>query len=292
MQVEPKSLNEYFGAYLADEGQKTLASLLRIRNVEIFREEKRMHIMAEADQMMAPSDIDALARSLEEGLGGGISVELEASMPQTADAETIEDAWSVLKEEVSRTHPMLGHIFRNADTSVEGSTVRLELTRSMADLVRHTGEIRLLEESLKSMVGVPVIVELSEKPEDSEALQAQREKREAEGISQALFEAEFGRAEKSGSTEDAGAGGILEEAFLSQIGDGVPANEPDAEAERRDASVTPEEAYPEAGGSSAAVEEHAIEALQKKAKIEEYLRAYDEEELAKQKKEAGEDGDE
>ncbi len=299
MQVEPKTLNEFFGAYLADEGQKTLASLLRIQNVEIFREEKRMRIKALAEQMMAPSDIDALGRSLEEGLGGGITVELEAGMPRASDAETLEDAWSVLRDEVNRTHPMIGHIFRMAEASVEENTVRLVLTPSMADLVRHSGELRNLEDSLRNMTGVPVGIVLEEKDEDREKIRKEREKREAEGISQALFDAEFGTAEKSGNAGAKGSGSILEEAFLSQIGEDVSTVQKGAGEETEDgpAAVVPDPQkegthVPTGANDAVNAEEHAMEALEKKAKIEEYLRAYDEEELAKQKKEAGQEDEE
>ena len=54
MQAHRQTLKDYFGHILKDEGQRELASLLDVQEVRVRRQEKRMQIQAQTNQLFLP----------------------------------------------------------------------------------------------------------------------------------------------------------------------------------------------------------------------------------------------
>jgi DNA polymerase III epsilon subunit family exonuclease len=162
---EQKTLAEYFKDCLTDEGQLNTASLLRVQNVEIRMEERKMVVKTVTDQILDPAFRQGLEETIAESFRGRLTVDLEVELEnpsQSDDAalqERMEDAWNYVLEEEQRLRPMCYHILKNTEPEfLSGGRIRLPLPQETIHLLQFNGCLHSLEILMEKLVGQPVRV--------------------------------------------------------------------------------------------------------------------------------------
>ncbi|MBQ4383519.1 MAG: PHP domain-containing protein, partial [Firmicutes bacterium] len=162
---EQKTLADYFKDCLTDEGQLNTASLLRVQNVEIRMEERKMVVRTVTDQILDPAFRQGLEETIAENFRGRLTVDLEVELENTAQSdgselqERMEDAWNYVLEEEQRLRPMCYHILKNTEPEfLSGGRIRLPLPQEAIHLLQFNGCLHSLEILMEKMVGQPVRV--------------------------------------------------------------------------------------------------------------------------------------
>ena len=162
---EQKTLADYFKDCLTDEGQLNTASLLRVQNVEIRMEERKMVVRTVTDQILDPAFRQGLEETIAENFRGRLTVDLEVELENTAQSdgselqERMEDAWNYVLEEEQRLRPMCYHILKNTEPEfLTGGRIRLPLPQEAIHLLQFNGCLHSLEILMEKMVGQPVRV--------------------------------------------------------------------------------------------------------------------------------------
>ena len=116
---EQRTLADYFKDCLTDEGQRNAASLLRVQNVEIRTEERKLVVQTVTDQILDPAFRQGLEETIAENFRNQLTVDLEVELenPKADDddealRERMEDAWNYVLEEEQRLRPMCYQIGR------------------------------------------------------------------------------------------------------------------------------------------------------------------------------------
>ena len=115
MQAHRQTLKDYFGHILKDEGQRELASLLDVQEVRVRRQEKRMQIQAQTNQLFLPVWRKTLQDAIEESMEGQLQVELQVDYTAADKPDLREDAWHLALDAHRQSHPMLIQLLKKPE---------------------------------------------------------------------------------------------------------------------------------------------------------------------------------
>lgn len=179
MQAHRQTLKDYFGHILKDEGQQELASLLDVQEVRVRRQEKRMQIQAQTNQLFLPVWRKTLQDAIEESMEGQLQVELQVDYTAADKPDLREDAWHLALDAHRQSHPMLIQLLKKPEPRMaDDGGIDLTMPRHQVGLLKHSGILRKLEKELQEMTGKPVRIRIEEQEIHPAVLEKQEEERQ------------------------------------------------------------------------------------------------------------------
>ena len=154
MQAQKRTVEDYFGKWIEDEGQLELASLLEVQEIRVKRQERVMCIQTKTSHLFSPVWCNTLQEAIQEGMQDLLRVSLEVQYKPKNQEDIWEDAWDMALDTERHLHPMLVSILSSPKRSAcRAGQVEIKLPASQARLLRHSGILQRLEADMRQITG-------------------------------------------------------------------------------------------------------------------------------------------
>ncbi|HIR36052.1 MAG TPA: PolC-type DNA polymerase III [Candidatus Faecimorpha stercoravium] len=178
MQAQKRTVEDYFGKWIEDEGQLELASLLEVQEIRVKRQERVMCIQTKTSHLFSPVWCNTLQGAIQEGMQDQLRVSLEVQYKPKNQEDIWEDAWDMALDTERHLHPMLVSILSSPKRSAcRAGQVEIKLPASQARLLRHSGILQRLEADMRQITGSHTQIHLQEEAETPDLIQQQEEER-------------------------------------------------------------------------------------------------------------------